>query len=170
VTTSSGRQAESYRQAHLRLRLLLLGDGIDTPGRVRGEADRQQVSAELRRMRSAFDAVVEEAEAHRTDAVDERVEGLDEALRGAASSPRTPQIRPDAEIPALVTPADPAVALRVSIGSVYRAIMNEEIRATRLVEKRGALRIPRRELERLLEERAATRTPSGSRAGHSSMR
>jgi excisionase family DNA binding protein len=121
-------------------------------------------------MRSAFDAVVQEAEAHRTGAVDERVEGLDDDLRRAASSRRTPQIRPDAEIPALVTPAEAAAALRVSIGSVYRAIRNGEIRATRLVEKRGALRIPRRELERLLEGRAATRTRSGSSAGHSSMR
>lgn len=170
MTTSSGRQAESYRQAHLRLRLLLLGDGIDTPGRVRGEADRQLVSAELRRMRSAFDAVVEEAEAHRSDVVDERAEGLDEGLRRAASSQRTPQVRRDAEIPALVTPAEAAVALRVSVGSVYKAIRNEEIRATRLVEKRGALRIPRGELERLLEGRAATGTPSRSAAGHSSMR
>jgi excisionase family DNA binding protein len=121
-------------------------------------------------MRSAFDALVEEAEAHRTDAVDEPVESLDEGLRRAASSTRTPQIGPDAEIPALVTPAEAAAALRVSVGSVYRAIRNEEIRATRLAEKRGALRIPRRELERLLEGRAATRTPSRSSAGHSSMR
>jgi excisionase family DNA binding protein len=140
---------------------LLFGDGIDTPGRIRGEADRQLVTTELRRMRSAFDEVAQETERQRTDAAGERVAGLEDELQRIASfRSRSQLVWGDDDIPALVTPAEAAQVLRVGVGSVYRAIRNEEIRATRLSEKRGALRIPRSELRRLLEGRPRTNTPS----------
>ena len=54
---------EAYRRADLRLRILLFGDTEHFAGRLRGEEPRQQASAELRRMRSAFDEAVDAAEA-----------------------------------------------------------------------------------------------------------
>ena len=35
--TDAGSPAETYRQAEARLRMLLLGDGTDTVGQVKGE-------------------------------------------------------------------------------------------------------------------------------------
>jgi excisionase family DNA binding protein len=155
VTTPTSRQTESYGKAELRLRLLLLGDGIDTAGHVRGEASRDQVKAELRRMRSAFDAAVLEADEDPTPRVDQRVGGLEDELKQIASfRSRGRDAWPDAEIPALVTPAEAAAVLRVSVASVYRAIRSGEISAARLTgKKRGALRIPVSELQRVVEAR-----------------
>jgi hypothetical protein len=42
--------------------MLLFGDAEHVAGRLRGEEPRQQAALELRRMRKAFDEVVEEAE------------------------------------------------------------------------------------------------------------
>ena len=48
-----------------------------------------------------------------------------------------------------MTPAEAAQTLRVSKSSIYRAVKKGEIRAVRLTQKRGALRIPTSELEKL---------------------
>ena len=45
---------EAYRQADRRLRHALLGDGMYTPGLIKGEDGRGQVLRELGRMRDAF--------------------------------------------------------------------------------------------------------------------
>jgi excisionase family DNA binding protein len=152
VTPVSG-PVETYRKADLRLRQLLLGDGSATPGLVRGEEFRLRVIAELRRMRDAFNNAVPESKGGRAETVGVRVADLEEELQRIASfRSRTQQMWPDAEIPALVTPAEAAKALRVSVGSIYRAIRDGEIRAAKLTDKkRGALRIPTSELQRLLE-------------------
>jgi len=152
VTPVSG-PVETYRKADLRLRQLVLGDGFATTGLVRGEEFRLQVTAELRRMRDAFNAAVVESEGGRAEKVRARVADLEEELQRIASfRSRAQQMWPDAEIPALVTPAEAAQALRVSVGSIYRGVRDGEIRAVRLTDKkRGALRIPTSELQRLLE-------------------
>ena len=149
VTPVSG-PVETYRKADLRLRQLLFGDGVATTGLVRGEEFRLRVIAELRRMRDALNAVVLEG---RAETVGARVADLEEELQRIASfRSRTQQMWPDAEIPALVTPAEAAQALRMSVGSIYRAVRDGEIRAAKLTDKRrGALRIPTSELQRLLE-------------------
>ena len=142
---------ETYRKADLRLRLLLLGDGTDTAGWVRGEEHRQHVVAELRRMRDAFSAAALESKEGKAEKVEARVTGLEEELQRIASRrSRTERTWTDA-IPALVTPAEAAQTLRVSVSSIYRAVRKGEICAVRLTDKRrGALRIPASELERLL--------------------
>jgi len=152
VTPVSG-PVETYRKADLRLRQLLLGDGVATTGLVRGEEFRLRVTAELRHMRDAFNAAVLDSKGGRAETVEARVADLEEELQRIASfRSRTQQMWPDAEIPALVTPAEAARALRMSVGSIYRAVRDGEIRAARLTDKRrGALRIPTSELQRLLE-------------------
>lgn len=52
---------ETYRRAELRLRTLLFGDENNPGGRLRGEEPRREAAAAIRRMRTAFDDVVEEA-------------------------------------------------------------------------------------------------------------
>ena len=142
MTAPGSETAETYRKADLRLRLLLLGDGTDTPGQVRGDQYRQLVTAELRRMRTAFDAAQ----------VEPRAAGLDEELQRLASPRARPEHTWADAIPTLLTPAEAAQALRMSVRSVYRAISEGDIRAVRLAEKkRGALRIPASELRSLLE-------------------
>jgi excisionase family DNA binding protein len=152
VTPVSG-PVETYRKADLRLRQLLLGDGVATTGLVRGEEFRLRVTAELRCMRDAFNNAVLESKGGRAETVEARVADLEEELQRIASfRSRTQQMWPDAEIPAIVTPAEAAQALRMSVGSIYRAVRDGEIRAARLTDKRrGALRIPTSELQRLLE-------------------
>jgi hypothetical protein len=49
--------SETYKKAERRLRDLLLGDAMSEPGAVKGDERRAKVSAELRRMREAFDEV-----------------------------------------------------------------------------------------------------------------
>lgn len=153
MTEPVSEPAEAYRKADQRLRLLLLGDGSETPGRVRGEEYRLQVSAELRRMRHAFHDAVLESDVRRAE-VEPRAAGLDEELQRIASSrSRTQPMGKDA-IPELVTPAEAAQALKMSLGSIYRAVREGDVRAVRLTDrKRGALRIPATELERLLGPR-----------------
>lgn len=153
VMPSSGAE-ESYRKADLRIRQLLLGDGSATTGLVRGEEFRLRVTAELRRMRDAFNTVVLENEGGRAETAESRVADLEEELlRIASFRSRVLQIWPDAEIPALVTPSEAAHAVRMSVGTIYRAVRNGQIRAVRLTDRRrGALRIPTSELRRLLDE------------------
>ena len=152
MTPVSG-PAESYRKADLRIRQLLLGDGSATTGVVRGEEFRLRVTAELRRMRDAFNAVVLESEGGRAETAETRIADLEEELlRIASFRSRVLQMWPDAEVPALVTPSEAAQAVRMSVGTIYRAVRNGQIRAVRLTDRRrGALRIPTSELRRLLD-------------------
>lgn len=136
---------ETYRRADRRLRLLLLGDGIDTVGRVKGEEHREQVTAELRRMRKAVDALLER---HGLAADGSSSLGLEEDLQRIAAS--RSRMQDTAPVPSFVTPAEAAEALRMSVSSIYRAVRAGQIRAVRLTE-RGVLRIPRSELLRFSE-------------------
>lgn len=83
--TAVDELVEMYRTADHRLRLLLLGDGTNTAGLVRGDERRQQVGRELRRMRGAFDAVLLESEEGRAENAEARVADLEEELRRIAS-------------------------------------------------------------------------------------
>jgi excisionase family DNA binding protein len=150
--TPASDLVETYRKAYLRLRLLLFGDGINTAGLVKGEESRLRVTEELRHLRDVFDAAVLESEASRAEEAEARVADLEEELRRIASLRARMQQLPTDAIPALLTPAEAAQALRMSVGSIYRAVREGEIRAVRLTDKkRGALRIPASELQRLLE-------------------
>lgn len=144
---------ETHRKAMLRLRLLLLGDGSETPGLVKGEDSRLRVSAELRHLREAFDAPVLERDAGRAERAESRVADLEEELlRIASRGSRAQQTQTHAN-PALLTPAECARVLNVSVSSTYRAIRSGKIRAVKLTDRRrGALRIPVSELERLVAE------------------
>ena len=141
---------ESYRKAELRLRQVLLGDGVDTPGLVKGEDLRSRVTRDLRRMRDALDSAVRADEHAHVQQAENRLAGLEEELRrlisagpGARDLPRS---GPDTA--ELMTPAEAARALRVSASSIYRAVKKGEIRAVRLTDsKRGPLRIPASEVE-----------------------
>lgn len=68
---------DAYRRAELRLRQLLFGDEEYAAGAVRGEDQRQQARAELRRMRKAFDEALCEAES--SNLVDDLTERATEA-------------------------------------------------------------------------------------------
>jgi excisionase family DNA binding protein len=152
VVTSDSGAAESYRKADLRIRQLLFGDGSSTTGLVKGEEFRLRATAELRRMREAFNAVVLESEG-KADTEESRADELEEELlRIASFRSRVRQIWPDAEVPSLVTPAEAAQVVGMSVGSIYRAVREGHIGAVRLTDrKRGALRIPTNELRRLLD-------------------
>ena len=137
---------ETYRRAELRLRILLFGDESDTPGIIRGgEEARHRVQAEIRRMRQAVGELVsaqEEAAVATPAAV-----GLEEELRRAASA------RAQGPDSTLLTPAEAAAALGVSVSSIYRAVRSGDLRAVRLPgKKRGGMRIPASEVARLVRE------------------
>jgi hypothetical protein len=105
VTDSVLDAREAFRSTELRLRLLLLGDGSETPGYVKGEDPRRRVSAELRHLREAFDALGEEAS--RATTATAHVADLErELLRVAAErAAPTQQPSPDPEPPDLVVAA-----------------------------------------------------------------
>jgi excisionase family DNA binding protein len=151
MVTPVSSPAETYRKADLRIRQLLFGDGTATAGLVRGEEFRIRVTAELRRMRDAFNAVVLEGERGRAETGESRLADLEEELvRIASFRSRVQQIWPDADVPPLVTPAEAAQVVGMSVGSIYRAVREGQIRAVRLTDtKRGTLRIPTNELRRL---------------------
>ena len=132
--------AETYRKADLRVRLLLFGDGVDTVGQLKGEMQRGQVAAELRRMRSAFREALESGQ---EKDIGSGAASLQADLQDIAS------FRSRAGVPALVTPAEAADALKMSVSSIYRAVRNGEVRVVRLTANRGAIRIPASELRRL---------------------
>ena len=138
---------ETYRKAELRLRVLLLGD-VDTVGRLKGEDSRAQAAAELRRMRRAFDALVLKNEEAGGAEVEQVLE-LEEELRKIASFVSRAEPRTESA-PRLLTPAEAAEALNMSLSTIYRAVRNGEIRAVRIT-KRRALRIPASEIHHLLE-------------------
>ena len=151
MTDAGSDPAETYRTADQRLRQLLLGDGVDTPGLVKGDDLRQRVITNLRHMRDAFNTAVLAGEHVAVGKAQTRVAELEVELRRIASarSRTQDQTLSESETSALVTPAEAAQILRVSKSSVYRAVRNGEIRAVRLTQKRGALRIPMSELQRL---------------------
>ena len=77
---------KAYRQAERRLQELLFGDGTYTMGAVKGEEPRREVNGALRRMRNAFDEVVDKSEAGRAEKAEARVADLEEGLQRLASS------------------------------------------------------------------------------------
>jgi excisionase family DNA binding protein len=148
--TPTSDAMETYRNADLRLRLLLFGDGIDTPGFVKGEDPRRLINAELRHMRDSLDAVVSDTEDGRVQA-EARAADLEEELLRIASLASRPHHMQSEAAPRLLTPAEVADTLRLSTSSIYRAVRKGEIRAVKLSDRRGSLRIPESELVRLLE-------------------
>jgi excisionase family DNA binding protein len=150
VETPINDTVESYRKAELRLRQVLLGDGVDTPGLVKGEDLRLRVARDLRRMRDAFNSAALADERTHLQQAEERLAGLEAELRmlvSGGSGTREPT-RSGTETAELMTPAEAARTLKVSASSIYRAVKKGEIRAVRLTDsKRGALRIPASEVE-----------------------
>src|SRR5262245_49946484 len=112
--SSASDLGAAYRTTELRLRVLLLGDGVDTPGLVRGDEQRRLVTAEVRRLRAAFDALLALEDETRTKSA-EGVSAMEEELRRIASL----RSRPDATQHALLTPAEAAEVLRISPASLY---------------------------------------------------
>jgi hypothetical protein len=143
----------TYRGADQRLRLLLLGDGVDTVGLVKGEERRQRVMVELRRLRNAFDAAVLEYERARAEKAAASVGDLDkELLQIATLATREHEVL----TVTLLTPAETAEAFSVNVSSIYRWVRNGQLRAVHLTDnrRRPALRIPASELERLPRQTA----------------
>jgi hypothetical protein len=79
---------EEFHGAMRRLRRLLLGDGMGSPGRLKGEDAQAQATRDLRRMREAFDAVVARSDEGRTEKADveARFADLQEELKRIAAS------------------------------------------------------------------------------------
>ncbi len=79
---------EEFHGAIRRLRRLLLGDGMGSPGRLKGEDAQAQATRDLRRMREAFDAVVARSDEGRTEKADveARFADLQEELKRIAAS------------------------------------------------------------------------------------
>jgi excisionase family DNA binding protein len=145
----TGEVAETYRRAEQRLRLLLLGDALSEPGIVKGEEARMHVTTALRQMREAFAEALDE-DARRAEAAEARVTELqDELLRLASRN-----VPATTEQELLLSPAEVARELEVSVDAVYRAVKRNEIAALRTGEGgRRALRIPASEVGRLRASR-----------------
>ena len=79
---------EEFDGAMRRLRQLLLGDGMGSPGRLKGEDARAQATRDLRRVREAFNAVVARSEEGRTEKADveARFADLQDELKRIAAS------------------------------------------------------------------------------------
>src|SRR5262245_38008160 len=134
MLTPPSSPSEAFRRAELRLRMLLFGDDATSPGFVRGEEPRIRVRAELRHMR---------------DAVAELISALEEASATQTAAPSAPASAQND----LLTPAEAARALDVSVSSVYRAARSGELRSIQLPgRKRGGLRIPAEEIRRLVAD------------------
>ena len=142
--------AEAYRRAEQRLRLLLLGDGLSQPGIVKGEEARLRVTTALRHMREAFAAAVEH-DTGRAEAAQARANELQDELLRLASQAAAAKRKNEA----LLTAAEVARELDVSVDAVYRAVRRNEIAAFRTGKgERRALRIPASEVGRLRERRS----------------
>jgi BMFP domain-containing protein YqiC len=79
---------DKFRSAERRVRHMLFGDGVQEPGRLKGEEVREEVTRALRRMRESFDAVLarsEEGQERKTE-VEARVADLEEELTRIARS------------------------------------------------------------------------------------
>lgn len=79
---------EEFHGAMRRLRRLLLGDGMGSPGRLKGEDAQAQATRDLRRMRETFDAVVVRSDEGRTEkaVVEARFADLQEELKSIAAT------------------------------------------------------------------------------------
>ena len=79
---------EEFHGAMRRLRRLLLGDGMGSPGKLKGEEAQAQAMRDLRRLRETFDAVVARSEEGRTEKADveARFADLQEELKRIAAS------------------------------------------------------------------------------------
>lgn len=136
---------EAYRRAELRLRLMLLGDGMTEPGMVKGEESRARVTAALRGMRDVFTRAVGES-GERETTTEAQIARLEDELQ------RVARLAAHAETDAdrLLTPAEAANELGVSVNAVYRAVKADRIRALREANQpNGTLRIPASELDRI---------------------
>jgi hypothetical protein len=91
--TSVDDLVDSYRKADRRLRQALLGDGVYSPGLVKGDEARGQVARELGRLRDAFSALVEIEEARAGEA-EAKAADLEEALKVIASTAVSIQAEP----------------------------------------------------------------------------
>ena len=141
--------AESYRKTELRLRLLLFGNGVDSPGVVKGEEQRRQLTAEFRHLRDVFDALIERDREDASGAAARPVGGLAEDLQMIASL-RTRSGTGITDGLDFVTPPEAAVLLGVNPSTVYRAIRRGDIRAEKVRRgRRDKLCIATPELRRL---------------------
>ena len=146
---SATEHAEAYRKTELRLRLLLFGDGVNSPGVVKGEEQRRQVTAEFRHLRDVFDALIESGNEDASGDAAGPVGGLAEDLQMIASF-RTGRDMGISDGLEFVTPAEAAVLLGVSPSTVYRAIRRGDIRAETVRRgRRDTLCIATSELRRL---------------------
>ena len=75
-----------YHQAERRLREILLGDGTFTPGYVKGEERRLEVTRALRKMREAFDAAATAMERQLAETAKARIADLEDELRQLATA------------------------------------------------------------------------------------
>jgi excisionase family DNA binding protein len=142
-----GDVAEAYRRAEQRLRLLLLGDGMNQPGVVKGEEARVRITTALRHMREAF-ATALEHDTGRAEEAHARASELQEELLRLASQAATAR----RESEGLLTASQVARELGLSVDAVYRAVRRNEIAAFRPGKgPRAALRIPASEIRRLRE-------------------
>ena len=144
--------AEAYRKAELRLRLLLFGDGADTPPLIKGDTPRQRVTIELKHLRNAFDALLDRERVSRAE-IAEAASALENEVLMIAALRAEEHLA--AEASRLLTPAEAAEMLGVSPSSVYRAVRSGQIQALRSADSRGAIRIPRGEVRRLQATQAA---------------
>jgi excisionase family DNA binding protein len=150
--SSSTEIADAYRKAELRLRLLLLGDGADTPPLVKGEVPRQRVTTEIKHLRNAFDALLEQEHLSRAEVAEAAI-ALENELASIASLRAEAQRA--SETSSLMTAAEAAAMLGVSPSSLYRAIRRGDIATTRRTGTAGGvIRIPRAEILRLLDSSA----------------
>jgi hypothetical protein len=76
----------SYHQAERRLREILFGDGTFTPGVVKGEDRRLELTRTLRKMREAFDAAATAHERQVVETAQARIADLEEELRQLATA------------------------------------------------------------------------------------
>lgn len=78
--------ANDYHHAERRLRELLFGDGAFTPGIVKGEERRLELTRVLRRMRGAFEVAATERERGRLEVAQARIADLESELRKLAAA------------------------------------------------------------------------------------
>ena len=111
-------------------------------------------------MRNAFNAALERDD-YDASRLGSSV-GLDEDLQNIASLRAGTHHRRTGAVPTLVTPAEAAVALRVSVSTIYRAVRSGELREERVTKRHGPLRIPTSELESFAERRSRVRMQEGN--------
>jgi hypothetical protein len=75
-----------YQLAERRLRELLFGDGAYTPGLVKGEDRRIELTRVLQRMRQSFDAASSHHERVLAEIAEARIAELEEELRKVAAA------------------------------------------------------------------------------------